>query len=496
MLLFLALWQPETVLDADRGKLTFYVSTCAVVTTIHLIVHSERNWLRVDTLFLLSFLIVNIQWPAMILVDQIVPEEQLTAFRLDKNLPRLISLYMTYGTWLSAIGLTTWALGYLIGYQQMNAGSRRRQHPFLAGPRKSLQSDEPKVITPRLVTIKGRFASHVIFLGLLIIFLMLVGPGFLFGETYSKVRAGGFVTLDGIAAYVHVLLVLFAIAVFSLEAYILKRRYEAGERLGLADLLLNVGLCALLAYTLVFLLAGARSEVIQVMALASLIVGSCFRAIRLWEFFVAIAVGSLLFTIIGHVRSHGWGDLALFLNDFNPWLPTVNLANSAISVYLGVEVIEERGGLFWGQTFLTNILSAVPLLTGWVSRTFEISSFDMSSAYYFARHLYGPNPHTGPGTGIVADSYVNFGVAGVAVCLAIYGCLCGICQSQLLRANRFREFLVAAAFASLVFYMPRSSLFFQVQPVIWSLALTYLLFRENSNRVQTGLSPRSGRHWH
>lgn len=411
----------------------------------------------------------------MLLIDNILPAVD-DAYRVDKNLVQRFEIYANYATWLAALALTGWAAGY---------STFRERRPRV----NTLSTGVP--VWPA-VRVAGLPATRWVTVGLLGLFVVLAGSHYLSGRAATEALETVAGTLSGPAAYVHVLLKTAVFGLISAEYFSLIARKRAGETITLADFGRATGFIIAIIFSLVFVIAGERGEMIQVLVLFAILHGMNFRPVPWWEFIGAIAIGSLLFTILGHTRAYGWGEIDAFLANFNIWRATVNLANSALSLFLAIEVVEMRGAFYWGQLFTSNILAVVPYANSFVTSTFGISSVDLNSAYLFAVHIYGPNPHTGPGTSITADVYANVGPVGTVVVMFLFGVVCHAMTSVLRSASALPAFAAAAAFASLSFYVGRSSLFVQLQPAVWAFAFAYVFLRLRPVRPRRMTLPASG----
>ena len=473
---------PSATTEAVNAKEIILPFIIAVtVCVIHLFYTSEANWFRIDTLFLLSFMIVNFQWPAMLLFDNIMPGYD-EAYGADIDLVWRFEAYANFASWVSALGLAAWAAGY----------------SFVRDRRPRVASHSPGLSRWPAVRVLGLPANRILAFGLLVLFVMLAGEDYLAGAANREVQENLYGTISGLGAYVHLVLYTAMFVLIGTEFFSLIGRRRSGEVVGLSSFTRNFGFLLAAAYVAVFYFAGERGEMIRVLVLFGILYGMHFRALRFWEFLSLIAIGSLIFTIMGYTRIHGFTEVDGFLaNIINPWTATVNLANSSVCLFVAIELVGLRGAYYWGQLFVGEIVSVVPLMQSTISSTFGVSIVDLSSAYTFAVYLYGPNPTNGAGTSIVADTYANFGPVGVVVALFLYGVVCKTMTSILREASSLRSFAAAAAFGSLAFYAGRSSLFIQLQPAVWGFAFAYACYGSrpisprlaaNSPRMRTELS--------
>ena len=441
ILILLLVFPPGSRLGVDVEAVTFYLVLAGVVAGTHLLANYQSNWMRIDTIFLFSFMVVNFQWPAMLLISQITPT--------DTKLLKLMEFYVTYGTWLSVLGLTGWAIGHALSHRPL--ALRRYAMPKTG-------------------------AAVLLQVILLVLFAILAGQDYLSGAQYQEIREnGGASTISGPAAYVLIVLTISGVSLVTANIYRLTYR-EVAASVPSLSLLFGPAAMVTIAYCVIFLVAGERGHVIQVIVTASIAYFSSVRPLRLPAFALLIGGGSILFSVIGYARAQGYADVGVFFDDFTAWNSTINLANSLVTLYKGIEIIDMRG-LYWGQLWVSNILSLIPWaqsaflnLTGW-------STHEINSAYLITYEVFGPNAHTSYGTSLVVDIFMNFGSAGVVFFMAAYGYVCRTFQSYLTGSAGFHQFLVAGAFAGLVLYASRSSLFVQLQTVVWTYIFSLIVYR-------------------
>lgn len=437
------LWHPSAVhAEPDAKLLSLYIALSTLVVVAHAILHNQRNWMRIDTVFLIGYFIVNFQWPLMILISQLLPEG--TIFQ------KALKSYVTYGTWIAAIGLSSWAIGFAI--------------PLRAG-----LSAKAQIVTNLLPAVSLQAL-------LLATFIALVGHSYLTGALYSTVQEDLWATVSGVAGYVFTLITVIgpAIMLAALYNFIQSSRHQ--KTLPWIPFFLSAPMLLTMGYAAMFLVAGERGQFVQITLAGVLAVCASLRPMRLPTFALLIAVGALAMSVIGYARANGFADFQGFFYDFNPWKTTVNLANSAITVYKGIEIIDRQQDFYWGQLWLSNLLAVVPMAQSTFISATGIPFYELNSAYLITYTVFGLNPHTGYGTSLAIDIYMNFGIPGVILCMIAYGRICRRCQSYLSSRNGFYPFLMAGMFASLVLYASRSSLFVQLQPVVWAFLFAGLLF--------------------
>lgn len=433
-LLLLTLLTPATadLLSADQ-PLSAYIAIALAGCGLHLVVHNDKNWVRIDTIFLIGYLIVYYQWTVMMQVSSLVPEAFLS---VPANRQQIV-----FGTWVATVGLLAWLIGYSI---LRPVGNEVR--------------DE----------LSGGSRVDFLFLALIVSFVLFAGSDYLTGSIYREIRQGGFVTMSGPASYIFTLLSISAVLVTAIQIY--ANDDTPDRRRNVA------GLALLIGFYLLFAVAGERGAVIEALTAAAVLYCSMRRPIGFVGFALLATVGAAAFSALGLLRA----GIAI------PWEGmesdglygvTVNLANSARAFFLGLEIVERRGELFWGQLWLGNIFAVVPFAQSTLLDWSGMTQPDINSAYLIAYYRFGPNPHTADGSTLVGDIYMNFGLPGVAICLAGFGVICRQMQRFATGRYGFMNFVAAGLFASLIFYISRGTFLIQLRPMIWGLLLVYLLLR-------------------
>lgn len=456
ILLLCLVWQPSSQHGINLPKISVYLALSFAATLVHIITNHEKNWMRIDTVFLLGFLIVNLQWPSMILFSNIFP--------VSTIMLRSVEGYVTYGTWLATLALASWAIGYAIPCKK--------------------RSRNVGVVTNLRV-------AGIIQVFVMVTFILLAGPDYLLGGQYAEIRYDVWATISGPAAYVFSIMTVTGVTLILASLYNEIQKGRKGGRVLRIQYLLSLPVVLTAAYIIMFLVAGERGQVVQIILAIGIVVGSTIRPVGFPLFALFIVGGSVVVSLLGIVRAYGIGNLAMYFNEFTAWNATENLANSAITLYLGFEIIENNDGFFWGKLWITNILSVVPFAQSFFIKLSGIPMYELNSAYLITYHVFGPTPHTGYGTSLIADIYMNFGVLGVIALMFAYGHVSNTCQYFIGAWSGFYPFLAAGMFASLVFYIARSSFFVQLQPVVWSYLFAIFVLKVRTLWRERGVRYRS-----
>jgi len=435
--------------EPDSGVTTSVIATCLILAALTVCVHflreREPNWLRIDTLFLIGYLIVNFQWPLMLMFASDLPQQT--------QLLRLIGIYGTFVTWLSTVALTCWSLGYAVA---------------IPNPRTAVDN----VTKLQLVTVCG--------FGLLLLFALTAGPEYLSGAVYKEMRAGNTVSVTGLAGYVFTSLgvvvpVMMFAALYRLRIESKALLFRSWTRIFAAPYAMTG--FVLMTYLVVFLVAGERGQIIQIVSGAALAIGASIRPIGLFRVALLVGIGAVSVTFLGVARSVGWLQGMSLFASVDPWTFTQNLANSVITNYLGVEIVLLNDSLYHGQLWISNILGAIPFATSAFMQLMDLAPHEVSGPALITRHALGEDAHTGLGTSLVVDIYMNVGTTGTMAMMFLYGIACRAMQLYLSGRYGFVRFLAAGVFGSLVFYMARGSLFVQLLPTLWGGLIALSMIR-------------------
>lgn len=441
----------------DYFRSWFYLTIAVLGVCLHLSRQQSDNWLRPDTVFLLGFFVVHYQWLLMALLSGLFPESTSFLYSME--------LHANYGAWISTIALLTWLAGY--------AMANPCQHVIIE-----------------------RASNYQVMMGLafavFISFIFFVGPKYFTAELYRTVQENFFQTVTGIAAYFLTISEILTIILLSLFFYpLIVKKINRDVKINTIDHLggfhgIHKQLLMLyfVIYIGAFLLAAERGQVIQLLSASGIIYAMNFRAIRFSELLLLILIAALLFTAIGIARSlEGDFNFDLIFGDAGYWALTQNLANSSITLYQGIDLIESGNELFYGQLWLSQILGLVPFLQSIFLEQTSFKLEEINSATQITTYILGSNPHTGFGTSFVIDVYLNFGVPGILMAFLLHGYVCKVVSKWITGTCGFKRFFVAVAFVSLLFYLSRSSLLIQLRPVVWGLVIIMLLVSIRRRRV-------------
>lgn len=446
LLLVLFFVKPEFESVTDPEILLIYIIVFFAATFIHLLSEKDnKNWFRLDIMFLLGYGIVHFQWPIMFSISGIYPEKFAKV--------SMSSFYVNYGTWLAASGVVSWFLG----------------HSLLA-----------------IRTVPGNVDYSFNYKKLLwltvilnVLFLSTAGSDYLSGGVYKG--SGGSAAGEGIAAYFQLLLSFSIVVITATILLNYKNNFKFNSMAWLLSLdkkYLFLTIC----YILLFFSIGDRGASIQVIFAFLVLFGCLIRPITFIELIIMTIIGSLLLTLIGLGRGAKDGDniLSSGLDNFemtSGYDITLELANSARTLYSSLSAVPQYHDYFYGKLWLDKILSIFPFAQNIYLQLSEDVAYEMGSSAYITYLKFGLYPPSGEGTSLVADIFLNFGLIGVLFCLFLLGMFFKKVENELKLQQNYYWMVIAALLASMAFYMGRGSLFDPLRMIIWGLGLSYFFVK-------------------
>ncbi len=446
-LILVALMMPSRVGAFDHLRVTgILVVVAASILTEWLLYSDSKNVFRLDVLFVFGFIIVHFQWPLMFLSDVKIRHLRIESF-IDS---------VSYGTWLSALGLIAWFIGW--------------------GSFKFEKKRKFRILSVEYEKLKWAF--YMCFA----LFLLFAGKDYLTGAVYRGDSDSA--AASGLGAYFQLLLgfvVITAIAFYLPVAAAKIRKH--GRWWQEIDILL---LIVLGLYTLMFLAVGDRGGAIEVACALMLIYGMLVHPITKKQFCVLAIVGALVLTIIGLGRSSGSksGDKNMLsdgvekletMDTNSAYILTLELANSSTCLYAAIDNVPTQHSFFYGKLWRGNLLAVVPLSQQIVGGFFEMKPDEMGSGGYITYLFYGDESVVGAGSSIIADLYLNWGEVGVVVFMFGLGVLYKRIHQGVVNRESLMWVVAAGALATVAFYAGRGGYLIFLRPVIWSLVIAKML---------------------
>ena len=274
IVLFIALFlsEPDYQSSINAKQLLLYSSLFLLSIAIHFFsLRKEKNWFRLDVLFILGFGIVHFQWPIMVAFSEIYPERMLRAWS--------DSAYMNYGTWLSTLGAIAWLYGYSLISLKTKTSSKKYNYDYIP----------------------------VFWFTLMVytMFLLTAGNAYLTGKIYKGYGYGRIG--ETLGAYFS-LLTLISMLVLTTFVIINKRiNYKSNVMQWFIGsdkkYLIMAG-----SYVFLHLAIGDRGGAIFLTFAFLVLFGQFVRPIKFKEFILIAICGAIILTLIGLGRSSDSGD--------------------------------------------------------------------------------------------------------------------------------------------------------------------------------------------
>ncbi|SHK25428.1 oligosaccharide repeat unit polymerase [Rubritalea squalenifaciens DSM 18772] len=439
--------KPDLVSSFDPLRVSLLTGlTVASVLTEWCIYGRQKNFFRLDVLFILGFFIVHFQWPLMFLFGVEMRKMSVEASISSIN----------YGTWLSALGLIAWNAGW-------GAFTFKKQ------PRKRIIKVEYKKL-------------KIAFVLLFVLFLITAGRDYLTGAIYRGELEGGDYSgaAGGIASYIQLLLglvlaVLLAYFMPMSGAYIRNGRGWWGK----VDKFIPI---AVAGYIFMYLAVGDRGGAVQAASVVLILYGVFVKPITAKQFIILALVGAFVLTVIGWGRSsldekgkrniiEAGIEKIQERDDQGFYIYTLTLADSVTCLHGSIADVNSSGGIYWGKLWRGDIFSLVPLLGKYTMTTFGLKNHDVSSSGRLTYLSFGEDSKIGSGSTIIADLYHNWGTAGVVIFMFALGVLYQRVTQGIVRREGFKWVVMAAALATVAFYSSRAGYLIFLRPLVW----TYLI---------------------
>lgn len=364
---------------------------------------------------------------------------------------------MNYGTWLSSLGGVSWLFG------------------FSLFPNKTGRSIEYSIQYKKLLWLS---------VALFVLFLMLAGNNFLSGGIYKG--QGGSSAGEGGSVYIYI---LFRLSLLLLTVFVVLKSRDRYKFSFLSWLSRFDRKYLLLAgsFVFLFLTIGDRGGPLELIITFLVLFGTLVKPIKAKDFILIIIFGSILLTLVGIGRSSDSGDNILIAGAQSAELSsgydlTINLANSAKTLYIALNDVPHYHDYFYGKLWLGSLLGSVPFAQNIYLKLSGSKVYELSSAGYITYLRFGLNPPTGEGTSLIADIFLNFGLFGVILFMFLLGLFFKKVQNEFKLNKNIYWIITAAMLASVAFYMGRSSLMTGYRTLVWGLLMA--LFVKSKKKIR------------
>ena len=436
--ILLYLFSPDTYSLAYCNLLFIIYIASSILIIRHSI--SGKNYFNFHLLFLISFFFVNFVYPVSIypISPYYFPVYR---FEFDPN-------FITKATALALLASSSYNIGVALQFGRKE---------------KSKASPNTNFLTLQYLLIP--------LLYILFFFLFLFG-----GTQLLKFQFGStFHIPPGLLLFFQVSLGLSLVIAFYAKSY-------SGSIL---DFLKNYNkaiLLILLLYCFTFLATGDRGPLIQIVLIAFVSFTMFVRPMKLRNFIIIVLSGMLFLTFISYARTEtnqsatetgvtiSKGMQYMKLNSF--YDIGMDLIVNNRNLYTGYEYVEKHG-ISYGKSMYHQLFSPFPKLPSLFTQlVFNSDPVDLSTARILTKEY---DAHYGLGTNMVIDLYMNFGVLGVIIFMFVLGFIASKFQREAYYSNNFNYIIAYVFLVALAIYMPRSTIFDPLRPIIWAILLYQFL---------------------
>lgn len=461
LILFFILFliEPEKSSLLNKSSLIYYVLCYIFAIVLHLSIIKHKNWFRLDLLFLISIFIAFFVIPITYILTDYFPSFVFYGTKFK--------YYVNYGTWLVVLGVYSWLIGF---------------HFFV---NKSINN----INSSNLLSYKY-FSKKLLYISLLLfILILLLNKEIFMGGNYN-----GAENWSSLTRYIYS---IFSITIVMSTLFIfLDNHHEVRNNFFSIFSSSKLYIFLITIYIVIFLfILGDRGSILQLASTILFIYALIVRPISFKSFLILIAIGAIVMTIVGlgrntgeNIINKGYSSLEKNISTGNePALYTLtkDLSSTARIFYKSLEHVPEKHDYFYGKTMLSDILSPIPFLNSifiQITEFNETSLREFSTADYITYLIQGKFNKWGEGSNLLGEIYINFGKFGILVILFLLGIFFKKIHIEIHSFNNINYLLIATILSSYIIYLPRSSLFGILKPIIWSLII-YLLFIKKERKI-------------
>lgn len=437
----------------------WYMSACAVANGIGAIAfccvmrtgRDRWSYLSASGLFVLGFWMVHFFYAA------IIPfEEEIENAAFLWPFPSLANYTILVGT----IAFCCFIFGYL-----------------------SFLSKAPRQVPERIASVSQTNLSRMLLVAPVIsivnfgLFLSVVGSEYLSGAYAGSSNWG-----PG-ATYFFLFFEIFFYLTLALEVYKIRLRQQD---LGLLQdsFSFNIVTSALLFLYLAFnVYIGDRGPILNTLFI---VVGGYDFFIKKFKFItviVALVIGISAMSFISNYRTRDATmsvaerlEQAKYKLDDKKWYAAPGELGSSVRTLNSGIALAESDGFWWGKFQAVHVVGLIPMAKSVVNYTVNIP-FGMTSSNYLTWNINGVGSSVGTGTTIVADVYLDWGVAGVVIMLFILGRFLAWIESNVAHSQSLYLNCLYLLVLSNSLYWGRATYLNSINRWVWSLLILWAAHR-------------------
>ena len=238
-------------------------------------------------------------------------------------------------------------------------------------------------------------------------------------------------------------------------------------------------LFSLIFFLLIFIFSGDRGPAVQVMLLSIAGFTIFVKPVKLRSFIILALIGMLTLTFISYARTQTKTDKSVSLSKGFKYIKLdsfydigMDLIVNNRNLYVGYEYAN-RNGFSYGKSMSYNVFAPFPLIPSlYTKHFFNSTPEDLATATIITKES---KMTYGVGTNVIVDLYMNFGVLGVILFMSFLGSIVTGLHFNAVYSNNLNHIIAYLIFVSLSIYIPRSTVFDPLRPIVWALGIIYTL---------------------
>ena len=197
-----------------------------------------------------------------------------------------------------------------------------------------------------------------------------------------------------------------------------------------------------------------------------------------------VFVGGMTLMLIGLGRSEASGISILneginnLEYDQGAYQPTLELANSYRTFNRSILHTSNKSDYSYGLLWVSDLLSPIPFAQSFYLELSNKELYEISSSKLMTYLVYGKNPPSGEGTSLLGDIYLNFGSYGIIFFMFFFGMFFKKIADSIKNLDSVVWLAIASAFVGYALYYSRTSLFFPIREVCWSVLFMSVLVKK------------------
>lgn len=233
----------------------------------------------------------------------------------------------------------------------------------------------------------------------------------------------------------------------------------------------------ILVYMVLFMMIGSRTIPLRIIMTTLFVTNLLYWQIKRSVLLLFIIIGSLLMTFIGVVRMGETFEMASLTSGFELGN---DLTINNRSLYVLMEYVDLHG-ISWGKSFLMHILAAFPFAQSIFLSVTGIDPSEINSALLvtYSHFNRGDENLFGLGTNLIGDIYLGFGTPGVIILMSLLGYFVKTLYARISNGNILSILFYMILFMDVI-YLPRSSYFVSVRPLVWCYVIYYFCNKQKT----------------